>query len=283
MPKVIECFGCDEKFVTTSAMILHLESGYCRCQIDCDEIKQLAYECYQAGHYTTGFDDKPFRCEDCNGQFSLMSALLQHVETDYCEGEATYDRPLGKFLNFLSLKVWSGRRGHRVMFLGSPSVSVSYRETMVCIRSRIFRLTFFSYSSAHRYELVSSSWNFNGWPFCFFQSFRMIIQALRPRKDGGSLFHGPCNFLSPGLVAPPINATGSSSEWVGNTTTWRLDLPEIQKDERRKGDRLQICVNRRPSSLSVPPLLNIGIFSTTLTHRHPGPLHFSGNLYTSPL
>lgn len=105
MPKVVECFGCDEKFVTSSAMVLHLESGYCRCQIDCDEIKQLAYECYQASHYITGFDDKPFRCEYCNGEFSLVSALLQHVETDYCEGKATYDRPLGSFLNFLKLKI----------------------------------------------------------------------------------------------------------------------------------------------------------------------------------
>lgn len=105
MPKVVECFGCDEKFVTSSAMLLHLESGYCRCQIDCDDIKQLAYEYYQASHYITGFDDKPFRCEYCNGEFGLMSALLQHVETDYCEGKATYDRPLGSFLNFLKLRI----------------------------------------------------------------------------------------------------------------------------------------------------------------------------------
>lgn len=105
MPKAVKCFGCDEFFVTISAMVLHLESGYCRCQIDCDEIKQLAYNCYQASRYTTGFEDKPFRCEDCNGQFSLISALLQHVETDYCEEEATYDRPLGDFLDFLKFNI----------------------------------------------------------------------------------------------------------------------------------------------------------------------------------
>lgn len=103
MPKVIEFFGCDEKFVTTSAMILHLESGYCRCQIYCEDIKLLALGYYQAGRYTTGFGGKPFRCGGCNGHYSLMSALLQHVETYYCEGDETYDRPLGEFLSFLKL------------------------------------------------------------------------------------------------------------------------------------------------------------------------------------
>lgn len=103
MPKVIECIGCDEKFVTTSDMILHLESGYCRCQIYCEDINLLTLEYYQAERYTTGFVDKPFRCEDCNGHYSLMSALLEHVETDYCEGDATYDRPLDEFLSFLKL------------------------------------------------------------------------------------------------------------------------------------------------------------------------------------
>lgn len=107
MPKEVECFWCDEKFVTSSAMVLHLESGYCRCQIDCNEIRQLVYECYQASHYINGFDnDKPFRCEYCNGQFGLMSALLQHLETDYCDGTATYDRPIGRFLNFLRMRIW---------------------------------------------------------------------------------------------------------------------------------------------------------------------------------
>lgn len=52
------------------------------------------------------------------------------------------------------------------------------------------------------------------------------------------------------------------------------DLPEIQMDERRNGDRLQsvvgICVDCRSSSLPVP-LLTIGIFSTTLT-QHTCPL-----------
>lgn len=61
-------------------MILHLESGYCRCQVDCEDIKHLALEYYQAERYTTSFDDKPFQCEDCNGHYNLMSALLQHVE-----------------------------------------------------------------------------------------------------------------------------------------------------------------------------------------------------------
>lgn len=246
MPKVIECFGCDEKFVTTSAMILHLESGYCRCQIYCEDINLLTLEYYQAERYTTGFVDKPFRCEDCNGHYSLMSALLQHVET-VKEMRRMIDRLVNSclFWNCRFEAAGVGHEGYVLFALGSPSVLVQGNNNGIT-RFRIFRLTFLSY-----------------------------LQILRPRKSGRSPFHAPCNFLPPGLVVPPIYATGSSSVWVGKITNWRLGLPELQMDERRKGDRLQsvvgICVDCRSSSLPVPPLLTIGIFSTTLT-QHTCPL-----------
>lgn len=109
-PKIFECYGCDGRFVSDSAMLLHLESGFCACRIEADQIERLAFECHQAGYYTNEdfvwvYDYHPFRCPTCDDQFDRMSALLQHVESDRCDEALTSYSPLGKFLRFLKTRV----------------------------------------------------------------------------------------------------------------------------------------------------------------------------------
>lgn len=247
MPKVIECFGCDEKFVTTSAMILHLESGYCRCQIYCEDINLLTLEDYQAERYTTGFVDKPFRCEDCNGHYSLMSALLQHVET-VKEMRRMIDRLVNSclFWNCRFEAAGVGREGYVLFALGSPSVLVQGNNNGIT-RFRIFRLTFLSY-----------------------------LQILRPRKSGRSPFHAPCNFLPPGLVVPPIYATGSSSVWVGKITNWRLGPAWNPDGWEKKGRQVAVCSRyMRRLSVIVPAC------TTAIDHRHL--LDHTNTTYLSPI
>lgn len=108
MPKQIKCFGCDEYFVTTSAMILHLESGYCRCQLDSEEVKQLALESMESGYDDASWREygPGFRCEGCNSDFSLISALLQHVESNCCDIEGGVNEGvLGQLLEHLEMNI----------------------------------------------------------------------------------------------------------------------------------------------------------------------------------
>jgi hypothetical protein len=86
-------------------MLLHLESGQCECETDSDEIEQLAFECYQSRHYASDDNDYPFQCPTCASQFSHMSALFQHVESDYCDEAVLPGRPLNKFLRFLESRI----------------------------------------------------------------------------------------------------------------------------------------------------------------------------------
>ena len=87
-------------------MMLHLETGYCECQIERDDIVHLAFECRHSRYYTSDYyDHYQFRCPTCSVQFSHMSALLQHVESDHCDEEVTPGSPLGKFLRFLKPRI----------------------------------------------------------------------------------------------------------------------------------------------------------------------------------
>lgn len=98
MPKQIECFGCEQLFVTTSAMILHLESGYCNCQLDSEGVTQLAVECLGPA--------SGFRCKGCGSNFSLISGLLQHVESNCCDRDGGVNEgALGEFLDYLEMNI----------------------------------------------------------------------------------------------------------------------------------------------------------------------------------
>jgi hypothetical protein len=46
-------YGCPRMFVSLSAMLLHLESGSCESRVNDKYIADLAFECYQSGHFTS--------------------------------------------------------------------------------------------------------------------------------------------------------------------------------------------------------------------------------------
>lgn len=81
-------------------MILHLESGCCNCQLDSEGVTQLADECL-GGEYEPGF-----RCEGCGSNFSRVSGLFQHVESDCCDRDGGVNEgALGRFLEHLELNI----------------------------------------------------------------------------------------------------------------------------------------------------------------------------------
>lgn len=101
-PKDTECPGCYRTFVSTSAMVLHLERATCASGADIDTV-------YDATDATPGFSEYrshdsyfPFHCISC-GTFRFMSGLLQHVESDACHERLGRLGPLDEFLDEL---VW---------------------------------------------------------------------------------------------------------------------------------------------------------------------------------
>ncbi|KAJ4391094.1 hypothetical protein N0V93_004709 [Gnomoniopsis smithogilvyi] len=99
MKKDIECLACPKHFVCVSAMVLHLETGYCPSGVDSGSITDIAFECRQASAYVLGGDFE-FQCPMCTTPFSSMGALLQHAESDYCD-ERVDRGSLQDFLWFL--------------------------------------------------------------------------------------------------------------------------------------------------------------------------------------
>lgn len=103
-PKAIECYGCRRKFAAHSAMVLHLEAGTCESGVDNEVVVDVALDCYQSRHYTNDDDDEfDFKCPTCDTPFLYMSGVLQHSESDFCNG--TIEGPLRKFLRYLQTRV----------------------------------------------------------------------------------------------------------------------------------------------------------------------------------
>ncbi|KAJ7369021.1 hypothetical protein DFH08DRAFT_983724 [Mycena albidolilacea] len=106
LPKDVLCpgKGCRLTFVSRSAVLLHLESGTCRCGIDRRTIDRLrawngvAYECYlcHAGYRILAalnqhlgsprHQEKVYVCplNVCRVRFSTLSGLCQHIESGRC-------------------------------------------------------------------------------------------------------------------------------------------------------------------------------------------------------
>ncbi|KID85918.1 C2H2 finger domain-containing protein [Metarhizium guizhouense ARSEF 977] len=103
--KTVECFGCYRTFRSSSAVLLHLESGNCASEVDNDWMVDLAFECHQARFYTSEDDDYNFECPTCGTPFLAMSGLLQHVESDVCTEGLAMGKPLFKFLRFLQSRL----------------------------------------------------------------------------------------------------------------------------------------------------------------------------------
>lgn len=87
-------------------MVLHLEAGGCASGTDRSDVYDIAFDCYQSGHYTC--DDNPdfdFSCPTCDVPFLFMSALLQHAESEACDENLEWYTALGKFLHFLRQQI----------------------------------------------------------------------------------------------------------------------------------------------------------------------------------
>lgn len=89
-------------FISSSAMMLHLEVGNCEAQIYTDLIEEIALDCSQSERYTCDDDSKfNFECPNCDARFRYMSGLLQHAESDACSAKLANGEPLGDFLHHL--------------------------------------------------------------------------------------------------------------------------------------------------------------------------------------
>lgn len=99
------CFGCPKKFSSSAAMVLHFEQGACESWVDKDCVTNLALECYQSHYYECEDPEYVFKCPTCESGFMAMSALLQHVESDFCNESLAPGTPLSKFLRFLQSRV----------------------------------------------------------------------------------------------------------------------------------------------------------------------------------
>jgi hypothetical protein len=103
--KDVKCFGCTRMFVTQSAMVLHLERSTCASGSDEDYVTEVAFDCYQSGHYTSDDPDSRFQCPTCETPFRLISGLLQHAESDICDEHLGSNRALAAFLHYLRWKM----------------------------------------------------------------------------------------------------------------------------------------------------------------------------------
>ena len=102
--KTVECFGCDRRFNATSAMVLHLEQGgVCPSGAGLDLVSQTAMQFRPL--YPSGDDYYLFKCPSCNTGFRFVSAVLQHLESEACDGSLGL---LHFFLLYLKNKVYRG-------------------------------------------------------------------------------------------------------------------------------------------------------------------------------
>ncbi|KAL5092438.1 hypothetical protein Trisim1_001691 [Trichoderma cf. simile WF8] len=100
--KHIECPACPRKFSRESAMVLHLEVGRCPSGVGYEGIDKLAGECRQWRRFLDKGNGFMYNCPTCDENFSYMSGLLQHAESERCSEDLdeTYG-PLAIFLRFL--------------------------------------------------------------------------------------------------------------------------------------------------------------------------------------
>lgn len=93
---------CGQMFSSQSAMVLHLEAFVChKAQFKEEDVTYHAMRCYAAKQYRGGASALPFRCPSCAAQFRVISALLQHAESEACGEDLSAGSPLGRFLRFL--------------------------------------------------------------------------------------------------------------------------------------------------------------------------------------
>ncbi|KAF1813982.1 hypothetical protein P152DRAFT_394017 [Eremomyces bilateralis CBS 781.70] len=117
LPRTVECFKCNEKFISFSAMILHLEQEIC-WQDPNHELEHAAATCFQWRRFVERssriellngvVDGNPFYCERCYRTFPFLSALFQHATfSNQCDASID-DGALAKLVRWLELVIEYG-------------------------------------------------------------------------------------------------------------------------------------------------------------------------------
>ncbi|KAF2813916.1 uncharacterized protein BDZ99DRAFT_227393 [Mytilinidion resinicola] len=116
LPLTLECWGCERKFATIPAMMIHLESGSCTSGIDEIDLNQSAAMCFQWKHFVredlrddllhrVDLDQEyqlsyPFECPGCHTGFRYISGLFMHVASPSCN-ETLDDFAMAKLIRWL--------------------------------------------------------------------------------------------------------------------------------------------------------------------------------------
>lgn len=117
LERSIECYGCDRRFTTYPAMILHLEAGTCPSDTNIIDLNQSAAMCYQWKAFVDrDYRDEllnrdnlqleycepvyAFKCPECNTGFTKLSGLFQHVYSIACD-QGLYEGKMLKLTQWL--------------------------------------------------------------------------------------------------------------------------------------------------------------------------------------
>ena len=89
-------------FGSTASMVLHLEGGTCESGANCNSVNYFAdTSTILMDYHPQYLDYFSFACASCHKCFSLLSGLLQHVETEICDGRLGCSGALDDFLEEL--------------------------------------------------------------------------------------------------------------------------------------------------------------------------------------
>lgn len=100
------CLGCQRRFITDSALLIHLESGNCSSGVNCDDVDRWAFQCYQHRYFTNDWQDQlRYRCPGCESDFPYVSSLLQHTESPACAAHNA--NPVKKLVNWIFVRLAS--------------------------------------------------------------------------------------------------------------------------------------------------------------------------------
>lgn len=99
-PKTVPCPRCLKTFISDSALVLHFETNTCPGGLNMTWVDRTAEDCARLpGCHVflgNGSSDRRYQCTACETGFRLMSALLQHVESEAC-AEELENGPLTEF------------------------------------------------------------------------------------------------------------------------------------------------------------------------------------------
>ncbi|RMZ69222.1 zinc finger protein [Pyrenophora seminiperda CCB06] len=127
LEKSEECFGCSRTFSTYPAMILHVEAGTCTTGLNKLDLNRSAAMCFQwkawlNEEYRDDLLDlrdteedycepvRPFKCPECDVEFTKLSGLFQHVYSQACQ-QGLFEGKVGRLVKWLHNRHWGVKVG----------------------------------------------------------------------------------------------------------------------------------------------------------------------------